>query len=616
MRLKTVGNLAAGVFLIVFAGDTTKEPLNWWITHSLVKVRPQDAVPAQPRQEARLYAARNEFEPFQVVLRAGSADVPGVDAEPSDLVGPGGAVLSAENITVYREGYLNLQKPSSVEGEPGEWPDPLIPRVDRYVRERRNAFPFTLGSDRNQPLWVEVYVPTNAAPGDYTGTLRISAAGIPDVQVPIHLTVWGFTLPSTSSLPNTFGFNGVGALKQHRGRYTNDEDLYQLTNIYAKAALLHRISIHGGSMVPPAFSAEGAGLRVDWTKYDAEVGPFLDGTVFSESEPLPGAKATSAEVRTHSGLDTDVKKVLYWGQWLKHFRDKGWADRLFHYLWDEPSPRDFPQVVARGLLARQADPGLRVLVTVPLREQLLNVVDIWTPLINCFLSKPGFPPFCEPDVPFGGYEREVQRGKSVWWYQSCGSHGCNVVGGEYFRGWPSYVIDVPAMANRIMEWLSWKYQIHGELYYNMNEAFSSDMDPWADVYLHGGNGDGTLFYPGRPDKIGGATDIPVESIRLKLIREGFEDYEYLAMLAGMGAPDFSNQSVWKIVQEPYQWEKNPEVLYEVRREMGETLNRIVSSSGAERAGKAKRTTARQSSSQKALPKNRKNRHPLKGWMTM
>ena len=25
-------------------------------------------------------------------------------------------------------------------------------------------------------------------------------------------------------------------------------------------------------------------------------------------------------------------------------------------------------------------------------------------------------------------------------------------------------------------------------------------DPWRDAYRHGGNGDGTLFYPGTPDR--------------------------------------------------------------------------------------------------------------------
>jgi hypothetical protein len=38
-----------------------------------------------------------------------------------------------------------------------------------------------------------------------------------------------------------------------------------------------------------------------------------------------------------------------------------------------------------------------------------------------------------------------------------------MVGGDYFHGWPSYMIDVDAVANRIMQWLTWKYDVKGEL---------------------------------------------------------------------------------------------------------------------------------------------------------
>jgi hypothetical protein len=108
---------------------------------------------------------------------------------------------------------------------------------------------------------------------------------------------------------------------------------------------------------------------------------------------------------------------------------------------------------------------------------------------------------------------------------------CNIVGGRYFTGWPSYMIDAAGTANRVMQWVAWKYGIAGELYYSVNESYSHPEDPWTHVRLSGGNGDGTLFYPGQPRRIGGRTDIPIESIRLKLIREGMEDYEYLALLA-------------------------------------------------------------------------------------
>ena len=95
-----------------------------------------------------------------------------------------------------------------------------------------------------------------------------------------------------------------------------------------------------------------------------------------------------------------------------------------------------------------------------------------------------------------------------------------------------------------------------------------------DIRLFGGNGDGTLFYPGRPARIGGHTEIPIESIRLKLIRKGMEDYEYLALLAKLKGRDAADKFAGRIVQNAWHWESRPEAFLSVRRELGETLNRL------------------------------------------
>src|SRR5581483_4938305 len=178
-------------------------------------------------------------------------------------------------------------------------------------------------------------------------------------------------------------------------------------------------------------------------------------------------------------------------------------------------------------------------------------VDIWTPLVNCMVGRPGFDDYCPKTVPREAYDGELRQGKILWWYQSCASHGCKMSTGEYFRGWPSYMIDVSPVANRIMEWLTWRYRVQGELYFNMDEAYAQDADPWNNMYQFGGNGDGTLFYPGRPREIGGTKDIPIESIRLKLIREGLEDYEYLNLLAGMGKREIADRAACRVAPTAY-----------------------------------------------------------------
>ena len=549
----------------VHAGD---KPLTWWTTHALEKTRPLDPIPRKPADFVELWAARNEFEPFQIVLRGEGQDLPGVDIEVTDLAGPKEIISAKDNITIYFEYYIRLKSPSSIEGAAGDWPDPLIPRIDRYTGEKRNAFPMRLAAGRNQAVWVDIYVPLSTPPGEYNGRALITAGGRTVAAIPITLHVWDFALPSTSSLKTSFGFNGLSAAKNSFGKYTNDRDILGLVRMYQKSALLHRISIHGGSMIPPRIPHNST--VIDWDSYDSEVGPFLDGTVLTGKDPLPDAKATTADLRLPPEL-TEEQNLPYYRQWIQHFREKGWLNRLFYYLRDEPRMETYGKVAEKGRAAHRADPEVRTLVTAALHKELEGAVDIWAPLINCFEMKPGFPPYCEQSARREAYGRELASGKSLWWYQSCASHGCNMMGGEYFRGWPSYMIDVAPVANRILPWLGWKYAIEGELYFNMDEAFGRGSDPWDDVSLFGGNGDGTLFYPGRTDHIGGARDIPIESIRLKLIREGLEDYEYLYLCSRLGLAELAQKSSNSIASHIYQWDHRPETLYALRRKMGDAL---------------------------------------------
>ena len=200
-------------------------------------------------------------------------------------------------------------------------------------------------------------------------------------------------------------------------------------------------------------------------------------------------------------MTTPAQKIEFWQQISEHFRAKGWFDRLFDYLWDEPKPKDFPAMMELGRIVHRADPALRNLVTAPLHPDWSDFIGIWSPAINCFERKPHYPDFCDPMVERSAYDSELANGKQLWWYQACGSHGCFIVGGDYFRGWPSYVIDDAPVRNRFMEWITWKYGMQGELYYSTAEAYGQ-KDPWKDVYLFGGNGDGTL------QPVGSWQDVP------------------------------------------------------------------------------------------------------------
>lgn len=537
-------------------------------THALIKVRPNAPLPESSPVE--LGAARNEFEAFQLVLRGAGGAVAEIDVEPGDLVAEqGGGRIDRRFVAVYLEGFLDLARPSSSRGAVGEWPDPLLPRVDAYAGERRNAFPFAVEDGRNQPLWIEVFVPPETPAGSYRGELAITVAGEPRSKVPWSLEVWPFTLPATASYRTSFGFSGLSALRVHRGGYTDERDLRELTQLYAAAALRHRISFYGGTMSPPPTVFRADEAKVDWRFYDEEVAPLLDGTLLGAGTPLAGARVTSIDVRTPPSYD-DRQRVLYWRAWVEHFRERGWLDRLFLYVWDEPTEEEYPEVARLASLARRAEPALPVLLTETLVPQMAEHVDVWVPLVNCFVRAGvdtcGGEPVLRPS-----YRQAERGGARVWWYQSCASHGCFIVGGDPFRPWPSYMIDAPATAHRVLPWLAWRLGIEGELYFNTVEAYNGEADPWRDVYLFGGNGDGTLFYPGTPRRIGGRSHVPVESLRLKVIRDGLEDYEYLVLAAEQGLRPFAVERSAAVAHRVDQWQRDPEAYYAARAAIARQL---------------------------------------------
>lgn len=560
------------LLLTLFKPAPTPE-LEWWTAGSLVKVHPADAEPGNAAHIAKIHAARNEFEPFQLFLRAQGQDFDSVDIEVSDLRENTHSIPADKYVTIYFEKYLNLTRPSSITGGTGEWPDPLIPRIDRYANEKRNAFPFKLLNGRTQGIWIDIFIPPSSPAGSYRGEVHVTVGSKTRIVVPIELEVWNFELPSTATLATSFGFSGNAAERAHYGRYKEDKDVDDITYIYAKAALWHRITLDGSASVLPIIKIVNGNVQLLWQEYDAVIEPFLNGHVFLPDEPLNGARDTSVVLHTPPLVKTPEQQIQFWREIAQHFRKKGWFDRLMNYLWDEPKASSFSAMADLGRTVHRADPALQNLVTAPLHAEWSDFIDIWTPPINCFERKPHQSDFCNPMVERAAYQPELSKGKRLWWYQACGSHGCDVIGGDYFRGWPSYMIDDAPVRNRIMEWLSWKYGMQGELYYSMDEAFMRKPDPWKDVNLYSGNGDGTLFYPGRPQDVGGTKQIPIESIRLKLIREGLEDYEYLALLTKLAGYQEVSDGIAGLLRNTYDYDQDPARLMAAREWLGREITR-------------------------------------------
>ena len=529
-----------------------------YVESASVKIKPTRELPDIPLGEIAISAARNEFEPFQVAINGGLFGVANVTASVSALVGPGGATIGAENLWLYRVDLVEVTTPSGSIGEVGVWPDPLVPARDEILGEARGAFPFDVAIGETRAIWGEVLVPEGTPAGEYAGSVWVEGDNFA-AEIPLRLTVHGFSLPSTPSLTTAFLAWLPNICLAHTGDATcgDWQTAAILAERYARLALDHRITLSNVWV--------GRDHTEDWADFDRHFGPLLDGTAQTR---LLGARMSSAQI-------TGPRTVEKFQSWVRHFRERGWFDRLYDYTADEPPyGSSFEEIPARAELAKAADAALSVLVTTNIDSATENGIADWLDIIAPVVN--------HLDTPTGGDQRDkydafVGEGGRLWLYQSCMSHGCSF--GEPSAGvaWPSYMVDVSAAKNRLMQWVLWRYGVTGELYYETALAFSAD--PWAGVFQFSGNGDGTLFYPGTPARVGGEGHVPVASIRLKMIREGIEDFEYLRMLERLGEGEWAKEVARQVMPTAYGAHDDASRIKEGRRLLAERLAALTAEEG-------------------------------------
>ena len=482
-----------------------------------------------------------------------------------------GKIISAGvAVTVFREAYLNVTTVSDRNGIAGRVPDALIPVRDPYFHQNRNAFPAAVPPGETRSAWIDVFVPPAAASGYYLASATVTDGARTVAAIPVRLKVWNFTLPSTATLKSAFGmgygglgfaaYGGYEGAARYPGSGGNSE--VALARIHAATAaffLDHRVSASAVVLEPTVPNNQ-------WTQFDAVYGPLLNGQA---PTILAGARLTALQYASPvrpavNGLDVR--------DWVAHFRAKGWLSSLFVYACDEPPAGcSWNDLATEGNALRSRAPNLAGLVTTNIvdatRNGVLSFIDILTPVVNHMHPRNG-------QDQRASYDSWLQAsGKQLWWYQSCNQHeSCdNGKPGPKASTWPSYMVDASPVRNRIFQWMAYLYRVQGELYYD-TETWGDN--PWDHLYFAGGNGDGALYYPGTVDRIGGATPIAVASIRLKLIRDGMEDYEYLFALAGAGRADLANKIARTFITNAFTFKDDPSALTSARETLGTELHRL------------------------------------------
>jgi hypothetical protein len=357
----------------------------------------------------------------------------------------------------------------------------------------------------NDVIWGDVKVPSEAKAGTYQGTLTVTAAGRPEVAVPIELEVWDFALPKERTVVTAFnGWMDDGFYAKAKGT----DWLFEL--LLHEHRIDHQM-IHG-HRVEWEFKFEDT----DWTAFDREAEKRLSGKGYPDGVPAkmfhlhfgffqPGENKRSPEDTARAA------KVV-----AAHLKEKGWFDRVYVYCKDEAAPGHFPAIQKDIQAYLKGDPDwagkfMCVSNVDNTKQPGGDLVDIWCPKYHWYMSKEGW---------------DAALRKKIWMY----------VANSPYSPYMTYHVDsIKGYEPRLIKWASWNLRAEGFLFWmacldqNLPNPWTSAMNPF------GATGDANLVYYGARTgaKCGDdATplrpiDGPLACFRLKQIREGLEDWEYL-----------------------------------------------------------------------------------------
>ncbi|MFQ5964199.1 MAG: glycoside hydrolase domain-containing protein [Candidatus Scalinduaceae bacterium] len=427
-------------------------------------------------------AARNEYEPFQLILRS-EHDVSNINICISDLVS-GDNIISRDNFKLYKVHYVSAKRHGMIA-------DPLIPL--------RGSVDLSAGI--NQPVWIRLYIPSDVVSGVYSGAITVGMDEVGKV-IPIELRVWDFILPEASTLFRVSPhWESSSFVKETYGKPANYIDLvYSFYRELKRMGISPAQSFDLKKVGTEGFSESEGGIAIDFSKTDHHIDYVLNELKYNnlEAEFFYSPVGKYDPNRSYPFNPTYIKRVTqYLSLISNHYRDKGWLSRMWvqHYG-DEPcqtceggehSHPSYEAIRDWSKLFHSATPDLKILLAEHPTPQLIGAVDIWN--ASWHLLKRG-------DV-----RERHKAGEKVIAY-SCDSK-----------------LRDPLITERINLWNIFSEEADGCWSWHLYSMGNFTTDDASRRY--------SVFYNG---KTVGITDEPVISLRSEMMGEGKDDWEYLKLI--------------------------------------------------------------------------------------
>lgn len=489
------------------------------IVDPLVKLLQDAPMPKAYKPGAiNIDAVRNEYESGQIVVSA-NAKIDKLTASVSDISGPDGP---KPQVKVSFVGYVPVKR-GTIETPPehlvakgaGDYPDPLLEKSSVVLEE-----------GKGQSVWITAFVPKAAAPGTYSGSIKVTGDGFSQ-SVPININVHPFTLPDARTLHVTNWYSPGNLAKAH-GVDLYSDAYWKWLEVWARFMADYRqdtIITQILDLIKAKDDGKG-NLTFDFSQFDRFVDLFKKAGVIGiiEGGHFAGRTGGSWAATTFDGYYPAItmpdgsrrhnpsvtvhseEYKLFLSQFMpalqKHLEEKGWLDQYVQHLADEPIAENAESYKKAASYVKQFAPKLRI-IDASMCDQIAGAIDVWVPQPPEFEAKNQF------------FREREKAGDEVWIYT------CLSPKGKYMNRF----IDYPLLDVRLLHWANFKYDLPGYLHWGFNywqaDPFK-DLEPnWGgDTYLP--PGDSHIVYPGKRG--------PMSSIRLEAMRDGIEDYELLRLL--------------------------------------------------------------------------------------
>lgn len=481
----------------------------------------EDAAPL-PSAPLRLRGVRDEVLTFQLAVRlpTGTGEAGRLAIEAVAPAGTRIEIFAEHGVPVAQPSVSTVARPLG----PGLYPDPLVPTSTISVPAEPGV----------AVVWVDLWITPQAAAGVHGGRVRVGDAA------PIELAVEVLDVALPAADVARIGAVSFGSLLDRRARSP------QQFQAWMQAAHAHRLTIE---LMHTRISTAADGA-LDWARWADEWAPLVEGSAFTSTAGYQGPRAglpigrfvipLSDKVpgpRTAALLPRDPQR---WSQELKRWEGevlrRGWLARPEATQWivfinslDEPrhasmleSIRRYGELIDAAGLADRRHVSMRIDGPFAqnaegwsdrrIVEDLAGAVDLWC---AC-----GGTPWIPWSLLSSLREDDPHEGLMFYASNSAGEPAT-----------PPLVLDAELTHARAWGWVIRRYGLAGALNWEVDFRPGCAQDPLCSTY--GLNSDANLFYRG--EELGRATDEPIASMRLKMLRRGAEDAALVSLLEARDA---------------------------------------------------------------------------------